>query len=215
MGLEPHATHDATAAAAKDEGALWAAFAAPLRAFVRKRLPDGVEADDVLQEIFLRIARHAGSLDEVEHLEGWIHRVARSALADALRAHGRREAHLGAVDVDTLPDGSAEAPASALAELSPCVAPFVRRLDEPYRSALEMTAFGGISQQEAAARAGISLSGMKSRVQRAREQVRRQLLRCCRVELDARGGVMDYERRDDSACGPSACGCVPSGNPAS
>jgi hypothetical protein len=52
-------------------------------------------------------------------------------------------------------------------------------------------------------------------VQRAREQVRGQLLRCCSVELDARGGVMDYAVKDQSACGPSACGCVPPEHPAS
>lgn len=219
VGAASPGTDNAAADGRRDEAALWAEFAAPLRAFVRKRLPDAVDADDVLQEIFLRIARHSATLDEVEHLEGWIYRVARTALADALRAYQRRDARAGDVDTDALPDQSADAPESVLSELSPCLTPFVQRLEEPYRSAVEMTALGGLSQQEAAERAGISFSGMKSRVQRAREQLRRQLLRCCSVEVDARGGIMDYEVKDPSVCGPAgpaasepACGgdgCAP------
>ena len=42
-------------------------------------------------------------------------------------------------------------------------------------------------------RLGLSLSGAKSRVQRARRMLREVLLKCCRVELDRRGGVVDYE----------------------
>lgn len=197
----------------RDDEALWTAFAAPLRAFVRKRLPPAVDPDDVMQEIFLRIARHEAALAGVEQLEAWIHRVARSAVADALRAHRRRVARTGEVDTDELPDTADEEAPAVVAELTPCLVPFVQRLDEPYRSALEVTALGGLSQQEAAARAGLSLSGMKSRVQRAREQVRRMLLRCCSVEIDARGAPMDYAVKDPSACatpGPAraegACG---------
>jgi hypothetical protein len=44
---------------------------------------------------------------------------------------------------------------------------------------------------------------MKSRVQRARAQVRRLMGVCCALEYDARGGVMDYEVRDPSVCGPT------------
>lgn len=186
----------------RDEAALWAAFAAPLRAFVRKRLPPALDPEDVLQEIFLRIARQGELLDDIERVDAWIYRIARTALADALRAHARREARVEDVDTDALPDPEGEESTAVVAELTPCLTPFVQRLAEPYRSALELTALGGLSQQEAATRAGISFSGMKSRVQRAREQVREQLLRCCTVQLDVRGAVMDYEVRDRTVCGP-------------
>jgi RNA polymerase sigma-70 factor (ECF subfamily) len=59
---------------------------------------------------------------------------------------------------------------------------------------------------------GISLSGAKSRVQRARQQLRDMILDCCRVERDVRGNVMDYETttRSSRYCGDeggtSRCG---------
>lgn len=45
----------------------------------------------------------------------------------------------------------------------------------------------GLTQTEAAGRAGISLSGMKSRVQRGRAQLRGIVDACCRFDLDSRG----------------------------
>jgi DNA-directed RNA polymerase specialized sigma24 family protein len=85
----------------------------------------------------------------VERLDAWIFQVARTAVADALRADGRRQARTVHVDADTLEGPAGEATA-ALAELTPCLVPFVRRLEEPYRSALELTALGGLTQQQAA-----------------------------------------------------------------
>ena len=195
-----------------DDVALWVAFAAPLRNFVRKRTPVELDPEDILQDIFLRMARHRDEIRNVEHVEAWVYQIARTAVADALRAHRRREARLGHAAVEDFAEQVDEDnQASALAELSPCLAPFVSRLDEPYRSALEMTSIGGLTQAEAAARAGISLSGMKSRVQRARNQVRSMLVRCCALDVDARGGVVDFAVRDPSVCGPrdgvaSSCG---------
>ena len=64
---------------------------------------------------------------------------------------------------------------------------------------------------ETARRLGLSLSGAKSRVQRARQMLHERLLACCRVELDGRGAIVDYEAR--GACGPgeaasgAGCGC--------
>jgi RNA polymerase sigma-70 factor (ECF subfamily) len=79
----------------------------------------------------------------------------------------------------------------------------IERLPEPYREAMKLADFAGTSQQEIADRAGISLSGAKSRVQRARHLLREMILDCCRVEHDIRGNVVDYETTDRSSryCG--------------
>jgi RNA polymerase sigma-70 factor (ECF subfamily) len=69
----------------------------------------------------------------------------------------------------------------------------VEQLPEPYRTALKLADLEGLSQQDIADREGISLSGAKSRVQRARRQLGDMIRDCCRVERDARGNVIDYE----------------------
>lgn len=179
----------------------WLAFVEPLRAFLRKRVPAGVDAEDVAQEVFLRIARHRATLDDLDDLEAWIFRVARTALTDAWRAERRRAARASDVDPDEtpMPDESA---ADARLEITACVLPFIAALDGPYRRALELTALQGLTQEEAARREGISLSGMKSRVQRARERVLRELQHCCGLHRDARGVVRGLGAEE--GCAPPA-----------
>lgn len=176
-----------TAAPAADD-ARWLAFVEPLRAFVRKRVPPGVDAEDVAQEVFLRLARHRATLADVADVEAWIFRVARTALTDAWRAEHRRAARAADVDPDEMAVADDDTP-EARHEIAACVRPFFEGLEAPYRRALELTALQGLTQEEAARREGISLSGMKSRVQRARAQVVRDVQECCGLQRDARGVV--------------------------
>lgn len=68
----------------------------------------------------------------------------------------------------------------------------VATLPSSSRTALVLTDLEGMTQREAAERSGLSLSGMKSRVQRARRQLKETFLECCRIELDRRGGIVDF-----------------------
>jgi RNA polymerase sigma factor (sigma-70 family) len=81
-----------------------------LLAWIRRRIPDPAEAEDVLQESFLRITQRDGS-DGVDHFESYLFSTARSVLADRHRRRGVRQAsahvalepeHHHATDVDAL-----------------------------------------------------------------------------------------------------------------
>ena len=87
-------------------------------------------------------------------------------------------------------------------ELASYVLPLVSRLPSPYRKALTLTELEGLTQRAAADALGISLSGIKSRVQQAREKLREVLEECCRIGLDARGRVIECVPRN-----PRTCGC--------
>ncbi len=63
------------------------------------------------------------------------------------------------------------------------------------RQALILTEYQGLTQRELAERLGLSFSGAKSRVQRAREKLKQQLLECCHFELDRRNHILDYQPR--------------------
>ncbi len=190
--------------AGPDPAALWAAFAPPLRGFLARRVPPGVDADDLVQEVFLRVIRHAGSLRSTDRPEAWLFQIARNALRDALRARLRRDGRNDAVESDddlvAEPDPTAERTAEA--ELAPCLTSMVDRLPEPYRTAITLTTVNGISQADAARQLGISHSGMKSRVQRGRDRLRDMLVQCCAIAVDVRGGVSDFHLRSAGACNP-------------
>jgi RNA polymerase sigma-70 factor, ECF subfamily len=68
-----------------------------------------------------------------------------------------------------------------------------------------LTELEGITQAAAAAQLGLSTSGMKSRVQRARAQLRELLVECCEIELDRRNRVTRLEPRSE----PCDCRSTP------
>jgi RNA polymerase sigma-70 factor, ECF subfamily len=78
---------------------------------------------------------------------------------------------------------------------------FVARLPPPYREAVTLVELEGLTARAAADIVGISVSGMKSRVQRGRAQLRRMFEACCEIALDARGKVTDFAPR------PQPCAC--------
>lgn len=203
-----------------DAAALWAAFGPPLRAFLARRVPPGVEADDLVQDVFLRVIRHVGSLRATDRPEAWLFQIARNALNDTLRTRLRRDGRTDPIEADlpAAPDAAAEREAEA--ELAPCLTAMIGRLAEPYRTAITLTTLQGVSQAEAARQLGTSFSGMKSRVQRGRVQLRRMLVSCCAIAVDVRGGVSDFHVRSPGACGEpqpatsrQSCAAGPCGSP--
>jgi RNA polymerase sigma-70 factor (ECF subfamily) len=179
----------------------WDDLHKPLLDFIFRRVRRHEDAEDVLQEVMLRIHRHRSELVSDEAVMGWIYRIARNAIIDHYRrASTRHETSVGdAMDetesVLVLLDKDDSSSADLREELSRCLAPLARRLPEPYRDALIMTEFEGVSQVEAARLLGLSVSGMKARVQRGREKLKTMLLDCCEVELDRRGSITDYSAR--------------------
>jgi RNA polymerase sigma-70 factor (ECF subfamily) len=181
-----------------------------LHAFISRRVRRPEDADDILQEVMLRIHRHGADLEDVDRVTSWVYRITSNAIADYYRKPARRELPSG--EATDIPESVAPPPpgiwaepdaAELRAELSGCLRPFTARLPESYREAIELTEFQGISQVEAAGRLGLSVSGMKTRVQRGRGQLKDLLLDCCHIELDTRGGVADYRSKRGSC---STCG---------
>ena len=180
--------------------------------FVGRRVGDPHAAEDVAQDVMLKLQSHLGDQPPEHTLPAWIITVARNAVIDHYRARAIRDhTDLGDTDPpaeDAQAEADAEADADAARELTPCLARMVERLPEPYREAMRLVDFEGLSQQELADRVGISLSGAKSRVQRARGQLREALEDCCRIERDGRGNVVDFERTERSGryCGDDGGG---------
>lgn len=168
-----------------------------LRPFIAQRV-SSCDVDDVLQNVFVRVHRGLGDLRDEERFGPWIYRVARSAIAEHRRALRRHPVSNDEPDEPAI-DDDGELPDAERA-LVTCVLPFVAMLSSPYREALTLTELEGRSQKEAAEMMGVSLSAMKSRVQRGRLQLRELFERCCEISVDARGRVIAFETRKSACC---------------
>lgn len=180
---------------------VWETFHAPLQQFIRRRVSDDATAEDLLQDVFLNIHQHVETLRDVKKLESWIYQVTRNAIIDYYRSI-RKTTTLEEPEAlqltEDLPDED------VISELFPSVRAMVMSLPAQDRQALILTEYQGLTQKELAERLGLSISGAKSRVQRARAKLKQQLLACCHFELDRRGHVIDYQPRC-SCCSTDAC----------
>ena len=192
-----------------DANEIWREVHQGLRAFIAKRVADEAAVEDLSQEVFVRMQRGLGGLKKESRLVSWIYQIARHAIIDYYRARDRQpERPVGlASDLETfhpasLPVKSSEDSGQLRTELTGCLRPMIERLSEDYRQAVTLVDLEGLAQHEAAARLGLSVSGMKSRVQRGRRQLRDMLEACCVIALDRRRGVADYDLRDqqDNSC---------------
>jgi len=200
---ERAAASDLSARLTADPLDVYAEFQRRLRAFVSRKVRNAADVDDIMQDTFLRIHRHLAQVRGADRLAAWVFQVARSAMADHYRrqrppSQVLREDHELPVMPDAAPDTES---AKDFEELAACLAPMIESLPPNDREAINLSEIQGLTQQQASTRARMTLSGMKSRVQRARRKLKAMLLDCCRIELDRRGGIVAHEPRDQ-ACEP-------------
>lgn len=162
-----------------------------LRRFIQSRVDDRDNAEDILQEVYLKIHNNIYSVRDGDRLISWIYQIARNAIIDQYRrSHPESElkedliAHQpGEMDVYT--------------ELASSLQGMLNCLPDSYREALELADLQGMKQKEVAKRLGLSLSGVKSRVQRARQKLKQAFLDCCHFEFDHNGKAIDFQPNCD------------------
>jgi RNA polymerase sigma-70 factor, ECF subfamily len=183
------------------EDAVWREYRAQLFGFVLRRVSDAAAAEDIVHDVLVRAYAKRDTLRNEGRFEPWLFQITRNALVDYYRSHRPTEPL-----PDDLADGHEPPDRLAMQELAKCMQPLVDTLPDHYRDALSLSELQGLTQRETAQRLGLTLSGAKSRVQRARRMLEAKLLECCRIEVDSRGTIVDYEK---------ANGCAPGGQGAS
>ena len=177
---------------------IWHEFAAKLGQFIRARVNDPATAEDILQDVFVKIQARLDQLKDPAKLQSWIYLIARNAIIDHYRT--RKDT----VEVPETLIAEAEPESDEAEELEAAFRRMIYSLPEPSREALVLTEFDGLTQKQLAERLGISLSGAKSRVQRGREQLKEMLHECCTFEFDRRGKVIECTPRTKTKC--AECG---------
>lgn len=134
-------------------------------------------ADDVTQEVFIKVYRSLATFDERSRFSTWLYRVTRNACLDEVRAGRRRP-----VPVDPFDAPDADGGFEDEVVLSAAVEHAMRSLAPEDRDALSAVALFGLSYAEAAESLGVPAGTVKSRVFRARKSL------AATLEL-TRGGV--------------------------
>jgi RNA polymerase sigma-70 factor, ECF subfamily len=155
--------------------------------------------------VLLKISTRLDSLRRTDRIEAWAFRVAKNAISDYFRAARPTEPFQENVHSKSLisaaePDNSHE-DSRLRGEIGTYIRSVIEALPPIHKEALVLTEYEGISQVQLARRLGLSVSGAKSRVQRARAALKEEIERCCRWSTDRYGFVIDVQPRSSGNCG--------------
>jgi RNA polymerase sigma-70 factor (ECF subfamily) len=175
---------------------LWLAMRDELAGFFRRRVAEEHAVEDLISETFLRVHAGLNSVQDEDRVSAWVYRVARNVLGDH-----RRSARTEVIEAPERVDESSQDPENFNAEVNSWLEGYLNaQLSAEHREAVELADVQGLSQPEIAARLGLSLPALKSRVQRGRHRLRELVDACCHVEFDRHQNVVGYQRRAASEC---------------
>lgn len=168
---------------------VWNEMNVRLTNFVKGKVKDSEQTKDIVQDVFLKVFSKSDTLRNKDKLVSWIYQIARNEVASHFRKVNYAE-----TNVDVEEEISSDNLTSELAEW---VSPVVDSLPEKYREALILSDIEKIPQKEIAERLNISYSGLKSRVQRAREMLKSTCEQCCEISTDVYGEVIEYRPKQN------------------
>ena len=182
----------------------WLLHKTEIRGFLLQRTGDATDAEDLLQEIFLRALGQGERFCRLDNPRAWLFHVARNLLVDRLRLSKEQV---------PLPDdlcADPEPEQRPVDDLSQCLPRVLSELSPEDREAIQCCDLQGMTQKDYAAHLGLSLAAAKSRVQRARRRLQAHLVKACQVRFSANGAVCCFVPRpqlaadDAQACGRPA-----------
>ncbi len=184
-----------------------AAYHAKVLAYASKLIgPD--EAEEVTQEVFVKISRSLGTLADPARLTSWIYTITLNTIRDAARRRSSRPDRPPARPASTRDDVGDEARLASIVDTSSrtpeetamrremiaCYLDYVDQLPALYREVYVLRELEDISNEEIAGRLSLPLGTVKMRLHRARAMLNEQLRRNCQLYCTERGELMGEPR---------------------
>jgi RNA polymerase sigma-70 factor (ECF subfamily) len=147
----------------------------PLSAYARRMLTDADRADDIVQEVFLRLWLNADRYDPTAaRLTTWLHNIAHNLCIDSYRKLARIN-EAGDFDLESAPEHTEPEDRQLAAQRARQVRDALAALPERQRSALLLCHYQGLSNREAAAILALSVEALESLLARARRRLKKDL----------------------------------------
>ncbi len=159
----------------------------PLFLYVRKRINNEMDAEDLTQEVFYKLAKYKS--DKIENIKSWVYTIAKNTITDYYR-----KKKIITEDVEPVVIDDKHLDEETVAELSNCVAPFINQLPEDYRVIMKLSELEGVSQKEIAERLDMNYVTVRSKVQRGRVKLKELFADCCVVLQGGKGSILSYKR---------------------
>ena len=167
----------------------WQEYRTSLKAFLYSKVTNKDDADDLLQDVLIKFHQNISTLNDPKRLKAWLFQITNNTIVDYYRRLGKDQK----LETETLwyeiPEKSIQM------ELAQCIIPFLSQLPEDKATIIQAIDLSGESQKAYALRNNISYSTLKSRVQSARNELKKLFDACCHYQLDNQGNLMAYQEK--------------------
>jgi RNA polymerase sigma-70 factor (ECF subfamily) len=175
---------------------IWQKHSEMLKTFICGKVNGEDRCHDILHNVFLKLTNNEDRIKVIAQPASYIIKIAQNAIIDYYRSQKKILSQLQkgeTIPIETLPD-------IQLADC--CLLSFIKKLPPTYSEAIIFTDLDGLSQKALAKKLNISYTGAKSRVQRARQMLKKEILKCCQYEFDKYGNIISCCKRSntDSGC---------------
>ena len=153
--------------------------AAPVvRRWAMVQTGDAADADDVTQEVLIRMIRNLDALPEPPRLAGWLYTVTRNAAADRFRSRSRQRTAADSEDIvaSAVSDSADPASDAERNELGELLLSAFRELPNRQREVFDLVELQGVPATEAAEMLGIRATSVRGNLFKARRNLRRRIL---------------------------------------
>lgn len=161
----------------------------PLKSFVRKHIANEQDVEEITQDVLLKIFNGVNSLKDNSKIQAWIYRITRNAIIDYYRKNNKP---IGVVELNEEVEEKSCEDQNSNKEIAGCLKAMIENLPDNYKQAILLIELNHLTHKELGELLGISTSGAKSRVQRARKMLKEMLTSCCSLEFDSMGNIIDY-----------------------
>jgi len=163
-----------------------------LKTYLTLRVKNNDLAEDILQEVMLKVTiAHQNNL-EVKNLKAWLYQITRNTLVDYYRKNEKPVLK----NEDELKDSVYYIQEDSF-NISDYIIPMIELLPEKYSIPLMLSDIDNITQAEISSKLNLSLSATKMRIQRARKMLYNLFIKCCNIKYDKNGTFVNCEIKDD------------------
>ena len=176
---------------------IWKKMGDEIYFFILKRVKDKNIANDVFQEVFLKIHANIGSLQQEGKLKSWAFQIVRNEIANYFNKENKYIDFEENKYID-FEENKAEINEEIINYC--CFDEFLNELSHPYKEVMELVYVEGKKQGEVSEILGITLANVKIRIKRAKESLKQKLQECCHYEVDKEGNSVGEPNCNCNCC---------------
>ena len=178
-------------------GKIYTQFHTELLRYVKSKVRSTEDAEDILQNVFIKITSSIDNLSDHVKLKGWLFTITRNTIIDYYRVNANKKNETPSEEIhEDIPELD---DVDSTKGLDQCMGSMISLLPEEYREIIIESEINGVKQKKLAEKYGIAYPSMRSKVQRGRERLKQLFYNCCHISTDVRGNIIDAQGKGN--CG--------------